>query len=145
METVLESRPQAQHGRTRAESISDDYVVFDTDSAKSTPSVQASPSRAPITALMDRLKCGARRNRVRQISECSDDSFVICFESDDGDDHCDDFLEDEDDSELEDSSDAESSDEEDAEQYFSDFECSSGVGSGLTQPDSGFEEKKVSD
>lgn len=56
----------------------EEFVVFDHDSVKTTPSAGTGKSSLK-SLLINRLNCGARR---RQISECSDDSVVIFFETD---------------------------------------------------------------
>lgn len=126
------------HPRTRLDS--DDFVIFDSDSAKSTPSIQASPSRPSLSQIFDRLSCGNRRNRVRQLSECSDDSFVIFFESD-GENHVNysDYDDDEDD---DDDSDVETCEEEEDDDEDCDSDIDSVKGSLIQQLDSGFEENE---
>lgn len=89
-------------------------------------------ARIDVCSTSSKIPSAFANQRRRQLSECSDDSIVFCYESDGKDSiHQPDYdYDDEDDSEEEEDTDEESCDE-DSESTLS------------HQPDSGFEEKKV--
>lgn len=147
----IRSPPKPTRGRKThpSESSSESensFVIFSEDVQMTTPS--ESPPPTPIRRrdlcttinnffIPPALKKGQRQ---RQISECSDDSIVFCYESDDQDEAtpiCD-F-----DSEDEDSEDEEETDDDEEEDDDGDSAAEDSEDTVSHQPDSGFEEKKV--
>lgn len=128
---LIGKRPQRQISECDSE---DSFIVFDNDDKQTPSSVESNLSFCD--RIRNRLSMGGRQ---RQISESSDDDF-ICFEMEgsdaDGDDN------DGDDDDEDDGSDC------DEEALTSVSDCESEVdvkSSGTNPPDSGFEDKKVSE
>jgi hypothetical protein len=129
----------------------DNFIVFSNDTTTNTPesSYTSSPEKQSrckkITDSVLRLKrLNLLRQRQRYSSECSDDSFVVCFESAPGETRDDvKWSDHESDSEEVSSSDEESeldvNDDSETEDEDVAFD-----GAKIYQVDSGFEEKKVS-
>lgn len=110
------------------EQTDDEFVVFDHDSVKNTPTCSSTGTPSLKSLLINRLKCGGRR---RQISECSDDSVVIFFESD-GEPQSDCWSE----TDVSEAEEAEESDED--EDTVDTMECNQQIDSGFDE-----HEKKV--
>lgn len=124
----LESPKRAKTGCYRRpdsleQTTDEEFVVFDNDSVNTTPSSgTGTPSLKSL--LISRLKCGGRQ---RQISECSDDSVVIFFESDGDQQSC--------------WSDTDLSEAEEADETDDDEDTINTMDANQ-QPDSGFEERE---
>uniref|UniRef100_A0A336MR15 CSON002779 protein n=1 Tax=Culicoides sonorensis TaxID=179676 RepID=A0A336MR15_CULSO len=128
MKALAKASPKRNNGFYRrqdsVESPSEeDFVVYDKNSVNTTPCSGTGTSPSLRSLLISRLKCGG--GRQRQISECSDDSVVILFESDGDQQLCDNW------SDTEISEDDETEDEDENDPVDTN-----------QQPDSGFEEKE---
>lgn len=108
-----------------SESDSEESFVMLFDMTNPVGGIDVCPTRSMISSVFANQRC-------RQISECSDDSIVFCYESDGEDSaHQPDHAYDDEDYSEEEGTDEEDSCDEDSEDTLS------------HQPDSGFEEKKV--
>ncbi|XP_053685440.1 uncharacterized protein LOC128735014 [Sabethes cyaneus] len=125
---VVCNLPRTQSNDQISECGSDDsFVIFSDDVQHTTPSA-SSTRQKPICATINNIFSAASFRRQRQISECSDDSIVFCYDSDYEDINC------------KVTKDTASKDDQDTENE----SCCRTSNSDLSQQlDSGFEEKKV--
>lgn len=142
---------QSPRCRLKDSESDDSFIMFAEDSPKTTPTVETVLQNSMgIKGMANPFYSCMRKKAVtrqRQLSECSDD--FICFEYDG--DHVDNDQEDDED-DVFDNSDSESESDSDDESNFaeeSESESESDIddehlSTGTYQPDSGFEEKKVS-
>lgn len=103
------------------------FVIFSENVQITTPSASPPLRRDICTTINKFFTPLDRRQRQRQFSECSDDSIVFCYESDQEDTTCQNGT----DNDTDDDSEEETDDGDDSEDTVS------------HQPDSGFEEKTV--
>lgn len=116
-----------------SESDSENSFVFFSENVQMTTPSASPPMRRDLCATINNFFIPPvleRRQRQRQLSECSDDSIVFCYESDQDETVC--------------QNETDLDSEDDSEEETDENSCEDDIEDTVShQPDSGFEEKKV--